>query len=76
VGEHILLNMADHGFSVAGYDKAPAKVVALGQEANHRDARGASVIQQFIAMLRGSRAIMMLVPVAFVGCLGQIQLWP
>ena len=32
MGRNLLLNMADHGTSVAGYDKDPAKVQALRQE--------------------------------------------
>ena len=32
MGRNFVLNMADHGFSVAGYDKDPTKVKALGQE--------------------------------------------
>ena len=54
--------MADHGFSVAGYDKDPAKVDALRQEAENRKIRGASDIKEFIALLRRPRAVMMLVP--------------
>jgi len=29
MGRNLLLNMADHGFAVAGYDKDAAKVEAL-----------------------------------------------
>lgn len=29
---NLSLNMADHGFSVAGYDKDPGKVEGLNQE--------------------------------------------
>jgi len=29
MGRNLSLNMADHGFSVAGYDKDPGKVEAL-----------------------------------------------
>ena len=32
MGRDLSLNMADHGFSVAGYDKDPGKVKALNQE--------------------------------------------
>ena len=32
MGRNLLLNMADHGFSVAGYDKDPNKVEALRKE--------------------------------------------
>ncbi len=62
MGRNLLLNMADHGFSVAGYDKDPAKVDALRQEAENRKIRGASDIKEFIALLRRPRAVMMLVP--------------
>ncbi len=40
MGRNLLLNMADHGFSVAGYDKDPTKVEALRQEAEKRKIRG------------------------------------
>ena len=62
MGRNLLLNMADHGFSVAGYDKDPTKVEALRQEAENREIRGASDIKEFIGLLRQPRAVMMLVP--------------
>jgi 6-phosphogluconate dehydrogenase len=62
MGRNLVLNMADHGFPVAGYDKDEAKVKALRQEAGQRDARGAADITEFLALLRRPRAIMMLVP--------------
>jgi len=62
MGRNLLLNMADHGISVAGYDKDSAKVAALYQEAEQRDAHGAEEIKAFIALLRSPRAVMLLVP--------------
>ncbi len=62
MGRNLLLNMADHGFSVAGHDKDESKVKALHQEAGGRDIRGASDIREFLSLLRQPRAIMMLVP--------------
>jgi 6-phosphogluconate dehydrogenase len=62
MGRNLLLNMADHRHSVAGYDKDAAKVAALRQEAENRDIRGAADIKEFIALLRKPRAVMMLVP--------------
>jgi Glucose-6-phosphate dehydrogenase, C-terminal domain/NAD binding domain of 6-phosphogluconate dehydrogenase len=62
MGRNLLLNMADHDFSVAGYDKDPAKVAALRQEAKQRGARGAADIKEFIALLLRPRAVMLLVP--------------
>ncbi len=62
MGRNFALNMADHGFSVAGYDKDTAKIKALGEEAEKRDIRGATDIEEFISLLRLPRAVMMLVP--------------
>ena len=62
MGRNLLLNMADHGHSVAGYDKDTAKVAALRQEAETRDIRGAADIKEFIALLRKPCAVMILVP--------------
>ena len=62
MGRNLSLNMADHGNSVAGYDKDATKVTALRQEAENRDIRGAADIQEFIGLLRRPRASMMLVP--------------
>jgi 6-phosphogluconate dehydrogenase len=62
MGRNLLLNMADHGHSVAGYDKDAAKVAALRQEAENRDIRGAADIKEFVGLLRKPRAVMMLVP--------------
>jgi 6-phosphogluconate dehydrogenase len=62
MGRNLLLNMADHGHSVAGYDKDATKVAALRLEAENRNIRGAANIPDFIALLRQPRAVMMLVP--------------
>jgi len=62
MGRNFLLNMAGHGFSVAGYDKDAAKVEALRRESKERDVRGAADIKEFIGLLRQPRAVMMLVP--------------
>jgi 6-phosphogluconate dehydrogenase len=62
MGRNLVLNMAEHGISVAGYDKDQAKVEALCQEAHQRDARGAADIKEFLRLLRRPRAVMMLVP--------------
>ncbi len=62
MGRNLVLNMAGHGFSVAGYDKDQAKVEALRREAQQRDARAAADIKEFLPLLRRPRAVMMLVP--------------
>jgi len=62
MGRNLVLNMADHGFSVAGYDKDPNRVEALGNASADRDICGAKNIDDFIALLRPPRAVMILVP--------------
>jgi 6-phosphogluconate dehydrogenase len=62
MGRNFLLNMADRGFSVAGFDKDPSTVKALRQESEERDVRGAEDIKEFIGLLRKPRAVMLLVP--------------
>ncbi len=61
MGRNLLLNMADHGFAVAGYDKDPAKVETLGQEGPG----SAHMCRRFAARAGGAAAnpgVMMLVP--------------
>jgi 6-phosphogluconate dehydrogenase len=62
MGRSLLLNMADHGFAVAGHDKDAAKVASLNQEAGDLAAKGFSDVKEFIQSLTTPRAIMMLVP--------------
>ncbi len=62
MGRNLLLNMADHDFSVAGFDRDLIKVTALRQEAEHRDIRGVESVSEFVGLLRAPRAVMMLVP--------------
>jgi len=58
MGRNMLLNMADHGFPVAGYDKDPGKVEALQKESAEHDIHGVANIKDFIGLLRRPRAIM------------------
>ena len=62
MGRNFALNMADHGFSVAGYDKDPAKVEALEKESVQHQVHGTADLKEFIASLRAPRALLMLVP--------------
>jgi 6-phosphogluconate dehydrogenase len=62
MGRNLLLNMADHGYSVAGYDKDGERVSSLKQEAGSLDIQGMADIAAFAAALRKPRAVMMLVP--------------
>ena len=64
MGRNMVLNMADHGFSVAGYDKDVAKIEELSKESVHEKVRGVTDIKAFIGALQRPRAVMMLVPAA------------
>jgi 6-phosphogluconate dehydrogenase len=62
MGRNFVLNMADHGDSVAGYDIDKGKVDALRKEAGSRQVYSAESLQEFMGVLREPRAVMMLVP--------------
>jgi 6-phosphogluconate dehydrogenase len=62
MGRNLLLNMADHGFNVAGFDKDESKVALLAKEAGALSVKGFSNIKDFAGSLKTPRAIMMLVP--------------
>jgi 6-phosphogluconate dehydrogenase len=62
MGRNLVLNMADHGCTVAGYDKDQTKVAALRKAAAEGKVSAAANLVDFIALLRIPRAIMMLVP--------------
>jgi 6-phosphogluconate dehydrogenase len=62
MGRNLVLNIADNGFSVAGFDKDSAQVQALRSEAGERSVTGAESMQEFVDLLRRPRAVMMLVP--------------
>jgi len=62
MGRNLLLNMADHNFSVAGYDIDASKVTSLTQEAQQRNVYATTNIQDFINSLCQPRAIILLVP--------------
>jgi 6-phosphogluconate dehydrogenase len=62
MGRNLVLNIADHGYAVAGYDKDVSKVQALRMEAEGRGVRGAESLEEFVGLLRTPRTVMMLVP--------------
>lgn len=63
MGRNFLLNLADHGFAVAGLDLDAEKVKALAAEAKEGIKVSATQSDKdFIAMLKKPRVVMMLVP--------------
>ena len=62
MGRNFTLNMADHGFSVIGYDKDLGKIQELRKEAEERKVLAAESLEQLVGMLKVPRSVMMLVP--------------
>jgi len=62
MGRSLLLNMADHGYAVAGLDQDASKVTSLNEEGKDKDVKGFSDAKEFVQSLTKPRAIMMLVP--------------
>jgi len=62
MGRNLLLNMADHGFPVAGYDKDTTKVDQLNKETTKGTVKGYVALPEFINSLKKPRAVMLLVP--------------
>lgn len=62
MGKNLLLNMAEHGYSVAGYDKNPDQVDALNKDTEGYEVHGIHDVSRFVASIRKPRAILLLVP--------------
>ncbi|MEJ2492666.1 MAG: NAD(P)-binding domain-containing protein [Desulfuromonadales bacterium] len=62
MGRNLLLNMVDHGFTVAGYDRDQEKVSALAKEGDEKWVSAQKTLGSFIACLEKPRKIMLLVP--------------
>jgi 6-phosphogluconate dehydrogenase len=63
MGSNLLLNMADHGFKVIGYDKNPDKTNTLESSATKGTiVKGVNTLPEMIAQLQKPRKLMMLVP--------------
>jgi 6-phosphogluconate dehydrogenase len=63
MGRNFAKNMADHDFSVAGYDRDEEKIQALMfEKTSQQDLRTGRDIKEFLWLLSRPRAVMMLVP--------------
>lgn len=62
MGRNLVLNMADHGFTVAGYDKDKEKAKKLNEEGQGKSVYGFDNIEDFINSLSQPKIVMMLVP--------------
>jgi 6-phosphogluconate dehydrogenase len=62
MGRNFILNLADHGYRVAGHDKDQAQTAALEREGSGDRVRSFTSLKEFVSVLRKPRAVMMLVP--------------
>ncbi|QEH40800.1 NADP-dependent phosphogluconate dehydrogenase [Chitinophaga sp. XS-30] len=63
MGRNLLLNMADHGFAVIGFDKDTEKAKALETSASAGTrVKGVVALEEMISRLQRPRRVMMLVP--------------
>ncbi|MEJ0057241.1 MAG: NAD(P)-binding domain-containing protein [Bacteroidota bacterium] len=52
MGRNLLLNMADHGYKVAGHDKDQKKVDALGTESGKPNVKGFLSVKELLIASR------------------------
>ncbi|MGE5343359.1 MAG: NADP-dependent phosphogluconate dehydrogenase [Candidatus Omnitrophota bacterium] len=62
MGGNLLLNIADHGYSIVGYNRNPERIKSLRQEGKGLDIRGAENVEELVGLLRVPRVVMLLVP--------------
>lgn len=76
MGSNLLLNMADHGYAVAGFDLDPKKTQSFeSKAAKGQVLKGVNTLQDLVACLQKPRKIMMLVPAgkAVDSVIGQLK---
>ncbi len=61
MGKNLALNIVDHGFSVAVYNRSPGKVEETVGEAEGKDLLGAYTIEEFVEALELPRKIILMV---------------
>lgn len=62
MGRNLLLNMADNGFAVTGYDKSEAMLDFFEEEGKAHNLKGYADINKFVDSLQSPRTIILLVP--------------
>src|SRR5262245_50239036 len=66
MGRNLALNLADHGFAVAGLDKDAGKAKLLETETAGKTVSGTTDPETFTSLLRRPRAALLLVPASVV----------
>ncbi|MEN6548751.1 MAG: NADP-dependent phosphogluconate dehydrogenase [Armatimonadia bacterium] len=62
MGLNLSLNLEDHGYAVAGYDKDPSKLKGLGDHSETRRIDAVDSLEGLIRLLKKPRVVMVLVP--------------
>jgi 6-phosphogluconate dehydrogenase len=62
MGRNYALNLRDHGFRVAGYDRDEAKTAEWAAESGGDRVGGGAGLAEWVRLLRKPRAVMLLVP--------------
>jgi 6-phosphogluconate dehydrogenase len=62
MGRNLLLNMADHGFSVTGHDKSEKMLQLLEEEGKAHNLKGFAKVEDFLNSLTSPKTIILLVP--------------
>lgn len=62
MGRNLVLNMADHGITVCGYDRDPSQQQRLREEGKSSTVQVATNMKEFVESLETPRRVMMLVP--------------
>jgi len=62
MGRNLLLNMADHGYAVTGYDKDPKMLQLLEEVGKEHALKGFASLEDFVQSLELPRRIVLLVP--------------
>ena len=62
MGRNLVLNMADHNYAVAGYDKDKEKADKLNEEGKNKQVQGFENVEDFVDSLSKPKTVMMLVP--------------
>ncbi len=62
MGCNLVLNIADHGYAVAGYDKNLEQVQALQKYSDRKNIQAVETIEKFIQSLQSPYLILLLVP--------------
>jgi 6-phosphogluconate dehydrogenase len=62
MGRALLMNIADHGFCVAGWNRSQDRLDVMRQEAQGMDIQGFTDLKAFVETIRKPRVVMLLVP--------------